>query len=88
MRWFAVRATFAAILVGAYLLIELAAKFYVADGLGIHTSNYESFYLNDPDYKLMMWNESYKPHPYIGYVRPVSVSSSRDFAKSASRTST
>jgi hypothetical protein len=69
MRWFTVRATFAAILVGAYLLIELAAKFYVAYGLGIHASNYESFYLADPDYRLMMWGESYKPHPYVGYVR-------------------
>jgi hypothetical protein len=70
MRWLTIRAAFAAILVGAYVLIELAAKLFVVYGLGIHASNYQSFYLNDPDYKLMTWSQSYKPHPYLGYVRP------------------
>ena len=38
--------------------------------LGIDQSNYKRFYLDNPDYEVVMWSRKYAPHPYVGYVRP------------------
>ena len=70
MRWLAIRAAFAAILIGTYLLLELAAKLFIVYDLGIDRSTYEQYYRNDPEYRLVAWSADFAPHPYVGYVRP------------------
>ena len=70
MRRLTVRAAFAAIPVGLCLSLELAAKLFTVYGLGIDQINYKRFYLDNPDYDVVMWSKKYEAHPYVGHIRP------------------